>query len=348
MDDPFLIAGPAVINVSGGRTSALMLRRVLDAHGGRLPSGVHAVFCNTGKERPETLRFVADMQERWGVAIRWLERRGDSDAGFAEVEYETASRDGEPFEELINERHYLPNSQERFCTVELKILVTRAFMLACGFAHWTSVIGFRRDEASRVAKLRGDAQTALCVGEQLPLFDPPTPKARKSKPRRPDEWDLAFPLHAAGIYKAHVEEHWRASRGGMDLDAWLNLEPAARPGWDLALRSYEGNCDLCYLKGRAKRLRIMREHPEFVGWWAAAEARVGARFHAHEPGYAATLDGVRRLQVLPIDLDTDTGVDGCTSGACSERRHIRCDCGKRPGQGHRLVCSMMLGGDRAA
>ena len=39
---PFAIAGPAVVNVSGGRTSALMLRRVLDAHGGALADGERA------------------------------------------------------------------------------------------------------------------------------------------------------------------------------------------------------------------------------------------------------------------------------------------------------------------
>lgn len=58
MIDPFRIEGPAVVNVSGGRTSAYMLRRVLDACGGRLPADVFAVFCNTGDEREETLRFV--------------------------------------------------------------------------------------------------------------------------------------------------------------------------------------------------------------------------------------------------------------------------------------------------
>ena len=44
MTDPFTLTGPAVVSVSGGRTSALMLRRILDAHGGRLPRDVHAVY----------------------------------------------------------------------------------------------------------------------------------------------------------------------------------------------------------------------------------------------------------------------------------------------------------------
>ncbi|WLG54047.1 hypothetical protein PSH77_15230 [Pseudomonas extremorientalis] len=47
--NPFLITGPAQIGVSGGRTSGQMLRRILDAHGGKLPADVHAFFENTGK-----------------------------------------------------------------------------------------------------------------------------------------------------------------------------------------------------------------------------------------------------------------------------------------------------------
>ena len=38
------------INVSGGRSSAYMLRHILDAHGGELPPRTVPVFCNTGKE----------------------------------------------------------------------------------------------------------------------------------------------------------------------------------------------------------------------------------------------------------------------------------------------------------
>ena len=52
VSDPFLLDTPAAIHFSGGRTSAYMLRRHLDAYGGTLPEGVRVVFCNTGKERP--------------------------------------------------------------------------------------------------------------------------------------------------------------------------------------------------------------------------------------------------------------------------------------------------------
>ena len=45
-----------VVNVSGSRSSGFMLRQVLDAHGGALPARCEAVFANTGRERPETLK----------------------------------------------------------------------------------------------------------------------------------------------------------------------------------------------------------------------------------------------------------------------------------------------------
>ena len=54
---PYFVPRPAVISVSGGRTSACMLRHILDAHGGRLPDDIAVVFANTGMERPETLDF---------------------------------------------------------------------------------------------------------------------------------------------------------------------------------------------------------------------------------------------------------------------------------------------------
>ena len=305
--DPFRLDGPALVSFSGGRTSAYMLRRILDACGGRLPAGVHAVFANTGRERAETLDFVRDCAERWGVHIVWIERDGAE--GYREVDYERASRNGEPFAELIAERRYLPNAVARFCTVALKIEVMRDWMRGRGYEHWTNVVGLRADEQRRVSRMR----------------------EREGRER----WDLAFPLHAAGLTVDHVTKFWRA-------------QP-----FDLRLQSYEGNCDLCFLKGRAKRDRIMREHPELAAWWIDQEAAAQARFHAHERGYAAALDNTRRLPVLPFDLDrttealpvaalTDDADDGGIACGCTDRRpaRVRCTCHKRPGQGHRMLCPM--------
>ena len=52
-----------------------------------------ALFANTGREREETLAFVRECGERWGVAITWLER--PAGGGFRVVTPDTAAREGE-------------------------------------------------------------------------------------------------------------------------------------------------------------------------------------------------------------------------------------------------------------
>ena len=149
MRDPFKISGPTCISFSGGRTSAYMLWRVLQSNDG-LPADAVVCFSNTGKEDEATLRFVRDCGEQWGVKINWLEYRTD---GFACVDYESASRSGEPFEALITKKNYLPNPVARFCTEELKVKTINRFLEANGIDAET-MVGVRADEPRRVGKLR--------------------------------------------------------------------------------------------------------------------------------------------------------------------------------------------------
>ena len=130
MSDPFKIDEPTVISFSGGRTSAYMLWRVLQSNNG-LPEEAIVVFANTGKEEEATLEFVRDCETNWGVEIHWLEYR-NSEKKFERVTFETASRNGEPFEALIRKKKYLPNVVARFCTQELKVLTIDRYMKSLG------------------------------------------------------------------------------------------------------------------------------------------------------------------------------------------------------------------------
>ena len=80
-------------------------------------------FANTGKEMPETLDFVRDCGEHWGVNQRLELEIGDEKPIYRTkiVDYESASRNGEPFSALLDRRAYLPNPVARFCTAEMKI-----------------------------------------------------------------------------------------------------------------------------------------------------------------------------------------------------------------------------------
>jgi len=139
--------GNVQIAFSGGRTSAYMLRQVLDANG-VLPDRAVVTFQNTGREMPETLDFVAEVGARWGVPIVWLEYR-PSAPFFDVVSHNSASRNGEPFDALIQRKKALPNQFQKWCSAELKTKTAKRYLVSRGWKKWTSAVGFRADEAHR-------------------------------------------------------------------------------------------------------------------------------------------------------------------------------------------------------
>lgn len=251
MIDPFKITGPTCISFSGGRTSAYMLWRVLQSNEG-LPDDAIICFANTGKEDEATLEFVRDSAKNWLVPITWLEFR-DTEDRFEVVTFETASRNGEPFEALIRKRNYLPNPVTRFCTIDLKIRPIGRYLLSLGMADTKteaenmSMIGMRADEQRRAAKI-----------------------ADKSR----------IPLVTAGITKEDVGAFWRAQPFDLGLPNNNGV-------------TMHGNCDLCFLKGGAQILSLIAEKPARAVWWAGMEALAlaskpsGAVFRSDRPSYAS-------------------------------------------------------------
>jgi len=165
--NPYKILEPTVISFSGGRTSAYMLYKVLEAHDGKLPEEAIVVFANTGKEEEETLKFVKACSDNWNVKIHWVEYQfaeKPSDR-WKEVDFETASRNGEPFMAMIHESTgYLPNPVARICTAYLKIRTIHNFLKAKGWKHNENMdwVGIRADEQRRAAKIARE-RTPLVV-----------------------------------------------------------------------------------------------------------------------------------------------------------------------------------------
>lgn len=164
MSDPFKITEPTVISFSGGRTSGYMLWRVLQSNNG-LPDEAKVIFANTGKEEEATLRFVNDCSVNWNVPITWLEYRAD-DPKYAVVDFQTASRNGEPFEALILKKKYLPNPVTRFCTIELKIRTIHKYLKSIGWDYNETMdwVGIRADEPRRAAKMTKDRVPLYVAG----------------------------------------------------------------------------------------------------------------------------------------------------------------------------------------
>lgn len=170
--------GNVQICFSGGRTSAYMLHQILEANGD-LPDRVHVTFQNTGREMPQTLDFVQECADRWGVHVVWLEYRPETPR-FDVVSHNSASRNGEPFEALIRKRKFLPNQVARFCTAELKVHCSTRYARSIGWDSWVKAIGIRSDESRRIPKY------------------PPR-----------ERFSLWHPLNDANVTKHHVALFWR-------------------------------------------------------------------------------------------------------------------------------------------
>lgn len=141
-----------LISFSGGATSAYMTKMLLE----KLNPNEYetkVVFANTGKEREETLEFVRECDMRWGFNTVWVEcitnpERGKGVAAKV-VTFETASRNGEPFEESIK-KHGISNVNQPLCTRELKTYTINAYMRQIGWKRYHRAIGIRLDEIDRV------------------------------------------------------------------------------------------------------------------------------------------------------------------------------------------------------
>jgi len=259
MKSPYYINEPAAISFSGGRTSAYMLYKVLEAHSGKLPEEVKVTFANTGKEMPETLDFVQACSDHWDVPIVWLElasmkrteREGKRTKIVTEykiVDYKSASRNGEPFNILLDNMKAIPNAIARSCTGYMKVRAVSWYMREVAKeTEAIQLVGIRGDEQRRAAKIHGKRH-----GES--------------------GGDRYCPLWVDGVTAKDVGDFWKSNNFDLQLPNNNGVTD-----W--------GNCDLCFLKAKSKRISIIRERPDLADWWAAAEKDKDQFFRPDQPSY---------------------------------------------------------------
>tara|TARA_R110000803_G_scaffold5445_1_gene17901 strand:- start:418 stop:1341 length:924 start_codon:yes stop_codon:yes gene_type:complete len=219
-----------LVSCSGGRTSMMLAKWIKDSPQYKDYNKVYA-YCNTGKEREETLIFINKCDKEFNLNIVWIEsvinKEKGVGSGFKIVDFETANRNGAIFEEMI-QVYGIPNSSFPHCTRELKIIPIHKFMKSLGVGEYLTAIGIRADEQHRVN----------------------WEYAKKERYIYPFITDFR-------VDSLYIRKFWEAQC------------------FDLGLKDYEGNCDMCYKKSNRKLLTMVEESPNLIKWWDNMEELYG-------------------------------------------------------------------------
>lgn len=239
---------------SGGRTSEFMYKYILENHADEY--NIVGIFANTGWEHHKTIEFVhnndVENERLFGVKPVWVEavvHQGRVSSTHKLVTYETASRNMEPFEDVVK-KYGLPNAAYPHCTRELKEQPIHDYIKnvigwsnkADGDSNYFTALGIRSDEPRRI-KYNKTPQNKV-----YPLVD--------WHPEKPDKLDI--------------------------LDWWEERD------FDLGIPEHLGNCVGCFRKSERKAMKAYRDAPEqFVNTLEKDYGHIGSNkikgVHVDEP-----------------------------------------------------------------
>ena len=232
----------------------------------------YIIFANTGKEKNETLDFVHEIETRWEVNIIWLE----SIFHPYDLEKETM----------------------------------------------TSKAGFKvvtYETASR----NGEPFAAL-----IDWVNCGTVPNRNSRfcTKYLKEIPIKRYLESIGVYEYDTilgirydePKRWRGKYdfyGNMPLVDFQVTEKDVFKFWsaqpfDLKLKQYQGNCDLCHLKSFKKLKTLIADNPAAADWWIEQEEKTKSTFFSNGLGFTdlkklATSTKFERYQDQRANIEND-------------------------------------------
>jgi 3'-phosphoadenosine 5'-phosphosulfate sulfotransferase (PAPS reductase)/FAD synthetase len=125
---------------------------------------------------------------------------------------------------------------------------------------------------------------------------------RTDEPKRLDwekakEKNIIYFAQLMPVTKSDINKFWREQ------------------SFDLQLKSYEGNCDLCWKKGIRKIMTIVKDNPELANWWREMEEKYQnftpeSRMKNHKPPYRffrhhMTIDDIIEESKFPFSPSKD-------------------------------------------
>ena len=139
-----------VVSFSGGLTSGYMCYMLKKYYSTKYQ--FHFIFANTGLECEETLEFVDKCDSSFGLNLVWVEAVVNPKHGVGithkVVDFKTASRNGEPFEDFIR-KSGIPNRNKPQCSDRLKAFPIEHWKKEHGLRMVKHAIGIRSDEPKR-------------------------------------------------------------------------------------------------------------------------------------------------------------------------------------------------------
>jgi 3'-phosphoadenosine 5'-phosphosulfate sulfotransferase (PAPS reductase)/FAD synthetase len=180
---------------SGGRSSAYMTDNILEKFGHLFD--IKILFANTGWEHPKTLDFVDNCDKKWGGKIVWLEavvNKGRVASTHRVVSYETASRNQEPFLEIVK-KYGIPNKGYPHCSREAKENPIESYLREINWEKGTYrvALGMRTDEPARIKRGLNKSNGQYRVYPMVDWF--PSDKLDVLDYWEEQDFDLGIPEH---------------------------------------------------------------------------------------------------------------------------------------------------------
>lgn len=193
-----------LLSFSGGETSAYMTQWCLANLQDQYEMVV--VFANTGEENEETLQFVKQCDDILDFNTSWIEsvvQPGRTGTTYRMVDFDSASRNGEPFEQMI-QKYGIPNQAYPHCTRELKTQPIRSFVRDfMGWDDYYTAIGIRGDEVDRISEHKDKFKFIYPLAE---MHMNPVTKQHVNR-----YWsDMPFRLQLKG-YQGNCKACWKKS-----------------------------------------------------------------------------------------------------------------------------------------
>lgn len=294
---------PHAISFSGGKSSGRMLRLLMDTHSD-FDKRFMVLFCNTGKEHDATLDFVHDVETRWGINIHWLEycripSRDLSENWFRAGRKRSNLKKAQEKDEYAHwwrEVNYLTASRRTDTNTPFDVLLEWANQLPNVQTRQCSV-QMKLRTMQRFLGYHGIFEFNSYIGMRADeAHREMEVLVNIEKGEHPN-----FPLIRAGIHKSNVEEFWK------------------NHPFTLRIPELLGNCDLCFLKKRWKRVAIAKMDPSAAIWWRDKEdvfakkcVGAGAFFRKGE-SYQGVINDAAHPQLALDDQEEDNPC-GCAAG----------------------------------